>query len=108
MPSEHSGPERTDDGRYIVVKGRRWRATDPDIPEADAAALRSHLMAARRAVKEAGRAADDAALRRARERVQEAKVALGERGTPWWEQSPAERARRWRDGLARLDRLREG
>ncbi|RST20356.1 hypothetical protein EF908_28030, partial [Streptomyces sp. WAC04770] len=39
--------------------------------------------------------------RRARERVQEAKVALGERGTPWWEQSPAERARRWRDGLAR-------
>ncbi|WP_181398261.1 hypothetical protein [Streptomyces sp. ZEA17I] len=45
MPSERSGPERTDDGRYVVVRGRRWRATDPDIPEADAAALRSHLMA---------------------------------------------------------------
>lgn len=27
------GVERTDDGRYIVVKGRRWRASDPSIPE---------------------------------------------------------------------------
>ena len=27
-------PESTDDGRFIVVDGRRWRATDPAIPEA--------------------------------------------------------------------------
>ena len=26
-------PERTPDGRYIVVDGRRWRATDPSLPE---------------------------------------------------------------------------
>ncbi|WFG42088.1 hypothetical protein [Pseudonocardia alni] len=28
-----SEPERTPDGRYIVVRGRRWRATDPTIPD---------------------------------------------------------------------------
>ncbi|MFD3568670.1 hypothetical protein [Streptomyces sp. NPDC058667] len=28
-----SHPEHTADGRYIVVGGRRWRATDPDVPE---------------------------------------------------------------------------
>ncbi|MFH9607221.1 hypothetical protein [Streptomyces sp. NPDC017448] len=102
MPSERGGPDRTDDGRYVIVHGRRWRATDPDIPEEAAAALRSHLMAARRAVREAERTADGAALRRARERVRRAKVALGERGDPWWEQTA--RARRWREGLAWFDR----
>ncbi|MFJ2027870.1 hypothetical protein ACIODW_29230 [Streptomyces sp. NPDC087897] len=103
MPSEHSGPERTEDGRYVIIDGRRWRATDPDIPEEAAAALRSHLMAARRAVREAKRTTDEAALRRARERVQQAKVALGERGDPWWEQTARDRTRRWRDGLSQLD-----
>ncbi|WP_369165257.1 hypothetical protein [Streptomyces sp. AFD10] len=103
MPSERSGPDRTDDGRYVIIDGRRWRATDPDIPEDAAAALRSHLMAARRAVREAKRVEDEAALRRARARVQRAKVALGERGDPWWEQSARERTRRWRDGLAWFD-----
>ncbi|WP_069743514.1 hypothetical protein [Streptomyces sp. EN23] len=103
MPRECGGPDRTDDGRYVIINGRRWRATDPAVPEDAAAALRSHLMAARRAVREAKRAADDAALRRARERVQRAKVALGERGDPWWEQSGRERDRRWHDGLAWFD-----
>ena len=35
--------ERTDDGRWIVLGGRRWRATDPDIPEP----FRQHLVAQR-------------------------------------------------------------
>ena len=26
--------ERTPDGRFIVVGGRRWRASDPSIPDA--------------------------------------------------------------------------
>ena len=42
------------------------------------------LMDARRAVAAARRAADPAAERAARDRVHAAKVALGERGTPWW------------------------
>lgn len=60
-------------------------------------------MAARRAVGVALRADDTRAERAARNRVQRAKVALGERGTPWWEQSPEERRTRWQDGLAALD-----
>ncbi|WP_205020847.1 hypothetical protein [Streptomyces sp. HB132] len=96
-------PERTPDGRYIVVNGRRWRATDPKIPEDVAADLRRHLMAARRAVAASRRNEDTAAEGRARRRVHTAKLALGERGTPWWEQSDAERRRRWEDGATRLE-----
>ena len=79
-------PETTADGRYVVVDGRRWRASDPDIPDALRQQLVNELMSARRAVQ-AGE--DDA-----RERVQDAKVALGERGQPWWEPSADGRARR--------------
>ncbi|WP_242686226.1 DUF3253 domain-containing protein [Aeromicrobium sp. IC_218] len=70
--------ERTDDGRYVVVDGRRWRASDPGIPDALRQELVDELMAARRAV----RAQEDDA----RDRVQDAKVALGERGPRWWDE----------------------
>jgi hypothetical protein len=49
-------PVTTTDGRWIVVAGRRWRATDPAIPERDASRLRRRLMAARRDVGTATRA----------------------------------------------------
>lgn len=82
MSSEESsaadaGPERTADGHHIVVNGRRWRATDPSIPDTLRQELVDELMAARRAVKTSG---EDA-----RRRVHDAKTALGERGVPWWE-----------------------
>ncbi|MFF7966477.1 hypothetical protein ACFZC3_14070 [Streptomyces sp. NPDC007903] len=93
-------PEKTPDGHFVVINGRRWRATDPDVPEDVAARLRRHLMAGRRGVRDAK---DGEAERVARGRVQGAKVALGERGTPWWEESGEERRRRWEEGLARLD-----
>lgn len=70
-------PERTPDGRYVVVDGRRWRATDPGVPDALRAELVAELMEARRLVR-----SDPAS---ARPRVHDAKVALGERGLPWWE-----------------------
>lgn len=76
--------EHTEDGRYIVVKGRRWRATDPSIPEKLRAELVSALMTGRRLVKTEGDAA--------RVMVHDAKVALGERGDPWWE--PTEKGTR--------------
>ena len=44
-------PEATADGRYIVVDGRRWRATDPAIPESLRRQLVDELMDARRAVR---------------------------------------------------------
>ncbi|GAA1616460.1 DUF3253 domain-containing protein [Actinoplanes couchii] len=77
---------RTEDGRYIVVDGRRWRATDPAIPEALRQELVNELMAARRLVRSDPETA--------RPRVQDAKVALGERGDPWWE--PTDDGRRVR------------
>jgi hypothetical protein len=95
-------PERTPDGHFVVINGRRWRATDPDIPPDAAATLRGLLMRARRDVGTARRAQDAEAERDARARVQAAKVALGERGTPWWEQSSAERQERWQHGLDTL------
>ncbi len=93
-------PERTDDGRWIIVGGRRWRAQDPALEPALAARLRSHLGRARAAVRAA---VEPVAERRARDRVQLAKEGLGERGTAWWELSEAERDARARERLERLD-----
>jgi hypothetical protein len=102
MASTAPGPERTPDGHWIVLDGRKWRATDPDIPEDAAAVLRRELVSARRAVGTALRAADPTAERAARDRVHTAKVALGERGTPWWDQTAAERHDRWSVLVERL------
>ena len=82
----------TPDGRYVVVDGRRWRATDPAVPEARREELTKVLMAWRREVR---RTQGTDAERAARAGVHAAKVALGERGTPWWEQSDDERRARW-------------
>jgi hypothetical protein len=78
-------PERTPDGRYIIVDGRKWRASDPSLPEEERQRLVDELMAARRDVGAAKRAQDEVAEREARGRVHAAKVALGERGPKWWE-----------------------
>jgi hypothetical protein len=85
-------PEVTPDGRYLVIEGRRWRATDPAIPVARRAELTRALMAWRREVR---RTKGTDGERAARDGVQAAKVALGERGTPWWEQTDDERRTRW-------------
>jgi hypothetical protein len=57
----------------------------PSIPEERRQELVNELMDARRAVGEAKRKSDSEAERAARARVHAAKVALGERGEPWWE-----------------------
>ena len=91
--------EHTPDGHHVVIDGRKWRATDPAIPEPEAALLRKELMSARRAVGAALKAQDEDAEKAARARVQKTKTALGERGTPWWEQTLEERRARWEAGL---------
>ena len=93
-------PERTEDGRYIVVDGRRWRASDPAIPDALRAELVAELMDARRLVR------TDPAT--ARPRVQDAKVALGERGEPWWEPTDEGRRVRLAAAIRALLRHRDG
>ena len=85
-------PPRTEDGHHVVIDGRRWRATDPEIPQARRAELQGLLMAWRREVRRTRGTPEE---RSARDGVQAAKVALGERGSPWWEQTPAERRARW-------------
>jgi Protein of unknown function (DUF3253) len=79
-----------DESRWITIDGRRWRATDPHIPETFRHELVDELMSARREVGRARRAGHDARERDARARVQHAKVALGERGQPWWERPSRE------------------
>ena len=72
----------TPDGRYFIVAGRLWRSTNPAIPEERRHRLVVELMDARRAVKHAKSGKGD--MRVARTAVEEAKVALGERGPVWW------------------------
>jgi hypothetical protein len=95
--------ERTEDGRWIVVDGRRWRATDPAVPDDVRARLQHHLGAARSAIRAAGRRGDGAGVSAARRRVQLAKVGLGERGPAWWDQDEATRQARWEQALESLD-----
>lgn len=73
---------RTPDGRYFVVRGRLWRLSDPSLTDERRDELVSELMSARRAVREARRSGEG--LAQARSRVDAAKIALGERGPPWW------------------------
>ncbi len=77
-------PDRTPDGRYIIVRGRLWRAANPLLPAAERARLVRELMAARSAVGRARRSGDRDALARAGRQVDAVKVALGERGPVWW------------------------
>lgn len=92
-----------DDGRWLVVDGRRWRRQDPALPADVAARLLSHLGRGRSGVRAAKDAGEDPAP--ARRRVDLAKRGLGERGRPWWEQDEDERRQRWEDALERLDAL---
>jgi hypothetical protein len=74
----------TPDGRYLVVRGRLWRCTNPMLAEDLRTELTRELMAARRAKGGAMRAGDAVGRETARARVDAAKRLLGERGPPWW------------------------
>ena len=85
----------SEDEHFFVMKGRRWRKTDPNIPAALKDELVKSLMDARRLVKKAKATDDPVLMKLARTNVNNAKVALGERGDPWWEE-PSERSRQGR------------
>jgi len=71
----------TPDGRYLVVRGRLWRKSNPGLPEDLRQSLVHVLMDARRA---RARPLSPAERRAARDEVDRAKQALGERGPVWW------------------------
>ncbi len=74
----------TPDGRYFVVRGRLWRCSNPQLSEDERQRLTAVLMAARRAKGIAMRAGDERGRELARQQVDAAKIALGERGPVWW------------------------
>lgn len=75
----------TPDGRYFVVRGRLWRASNPALSPDERERLVKELMAARRAVGVAKWEGNAEAEAEANEDVNRAKVALGERGPVWWD-----------------------
>jgi hypothetical protein len=79
-----SAPLTTPDGRYIVVRGRLWRAANPALPRDVRDGFVNSLMAGRRGVARARRDGDPGALAAARQAVDAAKNGLGERGPVWW------------------------
>lgn len=90
MPNE---PLVTPDGHYIVVRGRLWRRTNPNLPEETRQALVHDLMQARRAVRAALPTGGEP-LAQARAAVDRAKRLLGERGPVWWEDGAEDLNRR--------------
>lgn len=82
MSKEKQTYPDTPDGRYFVVRGRLWRKSNPALDETKRVDLVRELMAARRAVRDAE--SDREATAAARKRVNDAKIALGERGPAWW------------------------
>ncbi|PPF76420.1 biopolymer transporter Tol [Pseudoclavibacter sp. Z016] len=91
----------------MVVKGRRWRRTDPALPVDMVERLKSHLGRGRSGVGAAKCRGDDAAVAEARTRVGLAKHGLGERGPRWWEEPEEARLQRAREALTDLDALDE-
>lgn len=108
--SSNSFPEKTPDGHYIIVHGRKWRATDPLIPTEALSELKHYLGRGRSGVRPKKTGADEAsdAIKLARQRTGLAKLGLGERGKPeWWNNTEAGRKKRWEDALRELKALDE-
>ena len=80
-PMPPATPPETPDCRYLVVRGRLWRKSNPQLAPDDRDVLVQNLMNARRMLVGQHSANDRAAARRD---VDEAKRALGERGPVWW------------------------
>lgn len=74
----------TPDGRYFVVRRRLWRCSNPQLRDEERQRLTAALMAARRTKEIALRAGDESGGEQARQQVDAAKIALGERGPVWW------------------------
>lgn len=74
----------TPDGRYFVVKGRLWRCTNPALDPKERDILVRQLMAGWSAKRQANKLADTERREHAMQSINNAKIALGERGPVWW------------------------
>jgi hypothetical protein len=99
-------PPGTPDGRYLVVRGRLWRAANPSLAPERLQELVGRLMALRRACARLPRGQRG----HLHPEIQAVKELLGERGPPWWEDGSPDENRRlarnssyaeWWAGLSR-------
>ncbi len=81
MQPPGTAPARTPDGRYLVVRGRLWRASNPGLAADERDLLVLQLLQARGALR---RGAAQDGREAARHQVDDAKRRLGERGPVWW------------------------
>jgi hypothetical protein len=95
------------DDHWLVINGRRWRRTDPSLPEDVVERLKSHLGRGRSGVRVAKKVDDADAVAAARNRTNLAKHGLGERGPYWWDDDETVRLDRANDALRELDALDE-
>lgn len=99
----------TPDGRYFLALGRLWRRSNPNLPDDERVRLTFELIAARSDAMHARRDGNADLERDAMQRVDAAKVALGQRGAPWWDDGAPDYARAepvqtpYADWLQRLD-----
>jgi hypothetical protein len=108
VPGSGTSDGPADDEHWFVINGRRWRRTDPELPEDVVQRLKSHLGSARATVGAASRRGDEDAVAAARSRVGIAKHGLGERGPKWWEEPLPDRVDRARQALEELDAPPDG
>jgi hypothetical protein len=87
-------PDRTPDGRYIIVRERLWRASNPVLSEDVRRSIVGDLMQTRRLVRSALKSGNADDLRAARAGVQAAKERLGERGPVWWSDGAPDETRK--------------
>ncbi|WP_210604232.1 biopolymer transporter Tol [Brevibacterium oceani] len=92
----------SEDDKWLVVKGRRWRRTDPELESTVVEELKSHLGKARNAVRTTKKNGTEEELKQARHRVDIAKHGLGERGDYWWEMTLDNRRKRAEEALREL------
>jgi len=88
-PADATGPH------WVDIDGHRWRATDPSIPSSFRQELFDELLRSRQAIALLKATGDQALVEHNRRQTHAAKVALGERGEPWWE-PPTPQGRRAR------------
>jgi hypothetical protein len=94
MKRTNPEPLHTPDGRYLIVRGRLWRAANPHLDEAERTRLVQALMEARRDVARSKKRSDPDLRAQARARVDAVKTALGERGPVWWDDGAPDHSRR--------------
>ncbi|KAK3985274.1 hypothetical protein QBC44DRAFT_345418 [Cladorrhinum sp. PSN332] len=106
--SSRSAPRTTQDGHHVIVKGRKWRATDPSVPDEAVAELKYYLAMGRSGIREPqkGQPPDEEKIKLLRHTAALSKVGLGQRGKPeWWNDTDENRKERWESALACLREL---